>query len=215
MWVRVPPAVPGSRPVDPVCAVGGRPTPCFDPDALGAAYAYLLGLYLGDGSLSCGARDVWRLRITMDDRYPLIIERAKSAILDVRGRVAGATIRQGCVDVSSYWKHWICCFPQHGVGEKHKRDVRLLPWQRSVVAAWPAPFIAGLIHSDGCRCLNHVNGYTYPRYFFSNRSPTIRTMFVEACRVVGVDTRPAGPWNISVARRDSVARLDRLIPPKA
>ncbi len=189
-------------------------TPCVDPLALGSTYAHLLGLYLGDGFLSLGRRAVWRLRITLDSRYPAVIEQAAFVTAQVRGRPAGIVVRQGCVDVSSYWKHWICCFPQHGPGEKHTRDVGLHPWQQSIVESWPAPFLTGLIHSDGCRCLNRVKGYSYPRYFFSNRSQQIRDMFATACAQVGVDSRPAGRWNVSVARQDSVALLDRLIVPK-
>ena len=37
------------------------------------AYAYLLGLYLGDGCISAGRRGVWRLRVTLDAAYPGII----------------------------------------------------------------------------------------------------------------------------------------------
>lgn len=38
-----------------------------------AAYCYLLGLYLGDGCISHSQR-VWHLRITLDKKYPGIIE---------------------------------------------------------------------------------------------------------------------------------------------
>ena len=31
----------------------------------------------------------------------------------------------------------------------------------------PKEFLRGLIHSDGCRVLNRVNGKGYPRYFFT------------------------------------------------
>jgi hypothetical protein len=37
------------------------------------AYAYLLGVYLGDGCLSLHPRGVYRLRITCDLKYPEII----------------------------------------------------------------------------------------------------------------------------------------------
>jgi hypothetical protein len=158
---------------------------------------------------------VWRLRLTLDVAYPNVIARATATTTDVRGRRPGVTARSGCVDISSYWKHWLCCFPQHGIGPKHARDVRLQAWQRSAVVSWPEAFLAGLIHSDGCRCLNRVKGRAYPRYFFSNRSPQVRAMFVAACALVGVDCRPAGQWNISVARRDSVVLLDRLVAPKS
>ena len=62
--------------------------------------------------------------------------------------------------------------------------------------------------------MNRVKGHEYPRYFFSNSSAEIRAAFIWACGLVGVDCRTAGPRNISVARRDSVAILDRLVGPK-
>ena len=36
----------------------------------GADYAYLLGLYLGDGSMSSAN---WQLKVTLDARYPGIV----------------------------------------------------------------------------------------------------------------------------------------------
>jgi hypothetical protein len=54
----------------------------------------------------------------------------------------------------------------------------------------------------------------YPRYFFSNKSSDIRAIFAEACTMVGVECRQDGPRNLSVARRDSVAILDRLVAAK-
>lgn len=44
-----------------------------------AAYSYLLGLYLGDGCVSRSQR-VWHLRITLDKKYPGIIDRCREAI---------------------------------------------------------------------------------------------------------------------------------------
>ena len=165
--------------------------------------------------LSPHRRAVWCVRLSLDERYPVIIGRARAAITSVTGNRTSATHRVGCVEVVSYSKHWPCVLPQHGLGPKHLRPIRLEPWQRTVVAAEPGSFLAGLIHSDGCRCMNRVNGRNYPRYFFTNLSADIRGLFIEACSMVGVDCRPAGTRNISVARRDSVAILDRLVGPKA
>jgi hypothetical protein len=44
-----------------------------------SAYAYTLGMYLGDGSISRNRR-IWRLRITLDKKYPAIIDRCRQAI---------------------------------------------------------------------------------------------------------------------------------------
>ena len=89
----------------------------------------------------------------------------------------------------------------------------LRAWQELLVSRHPDEFLAGLIHSDGCRCINRVNGYAYPRYFFSNSSGDIRGLYKMACALVGVEWRESGPY-VSVARRRSVEILDRLVGPK-
>src|SRR5690606_28888781 len=58
----------------PRCAsVPGPPEPQ-------AAYAYLLGQYLGDGTLSRGRGNVWSLRIACADSYPLIMAECAGAV---------------------------------------------------------------------------------------------------------------------------------------
>ncbi|MGZ8438099.1 MAG: hypothetical protein ACXWXR_06110, partial [Candidatus Limnocylindrales bacterium] len=183
---------------------------CVDDPGLGSAYPYLLGLYLGDGMLSPARRNVWRLRIVLDTKYPVIITRAKGAVTAVADRAAGQTARQGCVEIHSDWKHWRCVFPQHGPGPKHERRIILKAWQGRLISRHPDEFLAGLIHSDGCRCINRVKGYAYPRCFFSNESSDIRGLFKMACAFVGVEWRESGP-SVSVARRQSVEILDRLV----
>jgi hypothetical protein len=54
------------------------------PDELPAAdYSYLLGVYLGDGCISRAPRDVYRLRIACDMKYPSIIREVSATILKV------------------------------------------------------------------------------------------------------------------------------------
>ncbi|MDQ4096215.1 MAG: hypothetical protein M3174_08435 [Actinomycetota bacterium] len=180
-------------------------------------YAYLLGLYLGDGCLAQHERGVFRLRVTLDDRYPNIIDECAEAIRAVRSRSgvkAGRSRHSGCTVVYSYWKHWPCLFPQHGPGRKHERQIRLTPWQDEIVRRHIGSLLRGLIHSDGSRDLNWVKGKSYPRYQFSNVSYDIQKIFTTACERLGIHwTRPY--WKtISVARRQDVARLDKIIGPK-
>jgi hypothetical protein len=54
-------------------------------------------------------------------------------------------------------------------------------------------------------------GYAYPRYQFSNRSADIRRIFTDTCDLLGIAWRPWGRWHISVARRESVAKLDEFV----
>lgn len=159
VWVQVPLAAPRFNGPGTDCrASPPDPSLCVDERGLGRFYPYLLGLYLGDGMLTLAPRNVWRLRISLDTKYPGIIARARAAIREVGARTAGATARPGCVELYSDWKHWRCLFPQHGPGAKHERQIRLEPWQTSLASRYPDEFLAGLIHSDGCRCVNRVKG---------------------------------------------------------
>ncbi len=95
----------------------------------------------------------------------------------------------------------------------------LADWQRNAADRHPWNVLKGLIHSDGCRSTNSIKHpkkiYVYPRYTFSNRSADIRGIFCEYCDRVGVRWRQMNEFNISVARRDSVALMDRYIGPKS
>jgi hypothetical protein len=208
-----------SRVVNPGCSRCGAPEHPFA--RLPPAYAYLLGAYLGDGFLARSRRGVYRLRITLDDRYPGIIAECRAAAQAVlpENRV-GVQRRhgQGCSEVYVDSKRLICLFPQHGPGPKHKRPIELAQWQERIVQREPQLFLRGLIHSDGCRFTNPIRHgeklYTYPRYTFSNASADIRRLFCDACDLLGIEWRVMNARNISVARRASVARLDEFVGPK-
>jgi hypothetical protein len=185
------------------------------PEQLPAGpYSYLLGLYLGDGCISERPRGVYQLRITCCTAYPSLMDECEMAMTEVLPNRVCRVVRVGCTELSSGSKHWICHFPQHGRGRKHLRRIELVDWQLGIVDRFPAPFLRGLIHSDGCRVLNWVNGTPYPRYHFSNASADIRALFGYACDLLGVDWRPNNARNLSVARRDSVKKLDEFVGPK-
>jgi hypothetical protein len=185
------------------------------------AYAYLLGLYLGDGTVSHHPRGVFRLRVFLDRAYPVIVAECVAAIsiLVPDNQVAVIHSPSAHMDVpNAFSRHWPCLLPQHGAGVKHQRRIILEPWQRTILVRHPWRFLRGLIHSDGCRSINTIKHpgktYRYPRYEFSNRSDDIRDLFSEFCDLVGVEWRRMNRWTISVAKRDSVALMDRHIGPK-
>jgi hypothetical protein len=142
------------------------------------------------------------------------------ATADVIGR--RVTMRPDPVEnvlyVQSHWKHWPCLFPQHGPGRKHTRRIALVPWQQRIVDAYPDQLVRGLIHSDGWRGINRIKHpqrtYEYVRYQFTNRSEDIKRIFCDACDALGVEWRVMNSETISVARRDSVAKLDAFVGPK-
>jgi hypothetical protein len=185
-----------------------------------AEYTYLLGLYLGDGCISAHTRS-FSLRIYLDGVYPGIIDacqRAVQAVVPGR-RVTIQPLPSRAVQVTSYYRHWVCFFPQHGPGRKHERPIRLEPWQRAGVERHPLELLRGLIHSDGCRSVNRVRTasatYQYARYFFRNASEDILGIFAETCDALGVAWTRSAARTISVSKRSSVARLDAWIGPKA
>jgi hypothetical protein len=209
----------------------GRPCPrCEDaprPPDDQAAYAYLLGLYLGDGSISPHRRGVYFMRIVLDTAWPGVVDACEGALSAVRPDNSVFRVkRKGCLAVSSSSKHWPCLFPQHGPGKKHDRPIVLDAWQQEIVDAHPWEFIRGLIHSDGCRITNWttrlVGGerkrYEYPRSSFTNVSDDIRRLCTGTLDKLGVEwthcTRNGTPYNISVTKKASVALMDAHVGPK-
>lgn len=219
----------GKIPVRGQRGSGGRFRPCMRchthlgpfPSLTLFAYAYLLGLYLGDGCISEAPRGVFHLRICLDRAYPVIIEECATAtaIVMPASKASVYPSRTARLSVVSSWsRHWPCLFPQHGKGKKHDRPILLAEWQRESVARYPHRLLRGLIHSDGSRHLNTIRHpaktYRYPRYEFCNYSTDIQGIFCEYCDKVGVEWRQMNRFKISVARRDSVARMDEFIGPK-
>ena len=188
--------------------------------AASPAYAYLLGLYLGDGCISRMPRDVFRLRITCCDAYPHLMDLCQEAVEVVMpSNKVSRTHRIGCTDVGSSSKHWPCLFPQHGPGPKHKRRIVLTRWQNDIVRENTQEFLRGLVHSDGCRCINRVTNrlgqrYEYPRYLFTNASDDIRNLFCWSCDLLHVEWRVMNSRTISVNKRADVAFLDGFIGAK-
>jgi hypothetical protein len=179
-------------------------------------------MYLGDGHVS-RSRRTWRLRISLDIAWPNIMSECADALRAVfpanRVLLYRPDPNKRCAVASVYSNQIVCLFPQHGPGRKHLRSIELTDWQQDIVEDAPHQFLRGLIHSDGCRSINAIRGsnttYFCPRYTFSNRSADIRALFTSTCDELGIESRRMNRWNISVARRDSVAHMDEFIGPKS
>ena len=206
---RIPGQTNGRRKSCPICQPGSEVL-------AEAAYAYALGLYLGDGYVSEHPRS-YCLRIFLDAAYPGIVAECRDALLSVRPGNRASVSRSKtcrCNVVAMYSSHWPCLLPQMGPGRKHDRDIALAAWQQAVVHREQRAFVRGLIHSDGCRVVANDRGVASVRYHFTNKSEDIKRIFCESLDALGIRwTRPCNR-QIAVYRKASTALLDEFVGPK-
>jgi hypothetical protein len=207
---------------------GFRPTPCPRCDEAEldeAAYALLLGWYLGDGHIVAAKRGVYTLQISNDQKYPALNQEIAATIRRVKP-TASPCLRGGstAVRIEARWKHWPCVFPQHGPGRKHLRRIALVDWQQEIVRAQPRQLLRGLFHSDGCRFVNWATKpvpgggrkrYEYVRYMFSNESADIRGILTDALDQLAIPWRQPRRNVVAVSRREGVVALDGFVGPKS
>jgi hypothetical protein len=173
-------------------------------------------MYLGDGYIAAHRRGVYVLRLSLDVRYPAIIEECAAALREVApvNRV-GSVSRRTWIELYCSSKCWPCLFPQHGRGKKHERRILLADWQQQLVDRWPDHLLRGLIQSDGCRFQNTGRGgWSWPRYAFSNRSADIHSIFRRTCEQLDLRWTASGSDTTYVSRKADVATLDSFIGPK-
>ena len=218
-WLRQGPparcrrAIPSETPEEARKRVGRCP----------AEYAYLLGLYLGDGCISYyGTSRLPRIRLVLDAAYPGIVQ---EAIASIRSLVPERSVssrqrpNENAVDVACYWRSWPDVLPQHGPGKKHERPILLALWQASICASHREALVRGLIHSDGCRIVARQkcqNGsYEYPRYCFRNRSADILGILADQLTSLAIPFTYSNAETIQIARKEAVAQMDTFIGPKS
>jgi hypothetical protein len=189
------------------------------------AYAYALGIYLGDGYIVRNTR-IYYLRITLDTRYPQIIETCRACIQmllpDNKVNVLYSKRGNWCEVISTY-KFWPEIFPQHGSGLKQNRKIELTDWQKLIVARYPIAFFKGLYHSDGSRFSNIVNGKDYPRYQFTQYSNDIRQLFCRTCDLLKLHWTEKNrtkdgiqqTTDVFISRRKDVEWLDNMVGAKS
>jgi hypothetical protein len=185
------------------CPRCGAPTKRLAPTP--ERYAELLGLYLGDGCISRVSR-TYSLRIALDARYPGIVRETKDLMAAVfpSHPVRVVVADSGATNVVRvYCSHLPCLFPQHGAGQKHRRQIRLENWQQEWVDVAPWRFLRGCFRSDGCAFVNRTGRYSYLSYDFSNKSSDILDLYAATCDAVGVEYRRYAT-SIRIYRRASV-----------
>jgi hypothetical protein len=187
------------------------------------AYAYLLGLYLGDGHLILGKNGVWLLSITCCDGWPGLMEQAWLAMPAVMPAAKVFAAQERVVPTSRAHPSTGCaCSRRMGLGGNTSARSS---WNRGRSGSWrsipvtsPAAFFTptAVVRSTGSGgpVKDGDRWHEYPRYFFVNHSADILRLCGEALDQLEVMWRFSKPTTISVARRRSVARLDVFVGPK-
>ena len=203
----------------PAVPAGACPGRCLARVGLDdAAYAYLLGQYLGAGDLGADGRH-HRLRVVCADAYPNVVAEVGRAIRQVSGKQARIVARHGVAEAQATWAHWPCFLP-HGPGRRHERTVPLADWQHDLaVARNPGWLVRGLLHAAGRRLTSRAvvegRAYEHPRYVLPDASADVRALFLDACGRLGIAARRSDDGTVAVVRRDAVARLESFVGPKS
>lgn len=153
-------------------------------------YAYLLGLYLGDGCIRLKHRNIYVLKISL---HRAEIDFKTSATICLNEIFPDNKIlyeypnRTNVTIVYIYSIFIPLLFPQHGPGRKNSRQIVLHQWQEKILKTNNNFFITGLFDSDGCGTCQStkkiiggvVKYYKYLKYSFSNTSTDILNLFTK------------------------------------
>lgn len=113
--------------------------------------AYIVGLALGDGNLSNPNGRATRLRITCDLKYPKLIQKIKTSVVNLlpKNKVSIVRRSENCLDISCYSNKW-----EHLLGWNANKGSKLI--QNVSIPSWikinreyKINCLRGLIETDG------------------------------------------------------------------
>lgn len=114
--------------------------------------AYIVGVALGDGNLSCPNKRTTRLRITCDNAYPKLGREIKTALrfLFPTNKISYVKRKEtNCFDISVYSNRLNEYIPwKVGLGPKHVQNAHVPSWILEN-AKYIRPCLKGLIQTDG------------------------------------------------------------------
>ena len=220
----------GAATISDAASRAGKPRDRVLPDCDGAqldvaAYAELLGWYLGDGRISRHGATCRRCASSCDATLRRGDHRATSssrcAASSRRGTMPPRPDKPGCVVITVGLEALAVPVPAaRPRAQARAPDRARATGSRTIVEAFPAAFLRGLFHSDGCR-VNNWATRDGRRREEALRLPALavhqqlrRTSASSAAgRSISSTSRGGSPTakTISVSRREGVARLDELI----
>lgn len=150
-------------------------------------YAFVLGVYLGDGYIvKTHRQNVFKISIYCDAKYKNILEDISQSLEILFPNSKAMRIRHTsdkCIAVYLYSSHLLKLFPQHGIGRKHERPIVLEDWQIDIINEFNEDFLKGLIYTDGCF---YYSG-KYERCNFTNKSMDIMNLCSESMKKLNIN----------------------------
>lgn len=151
-------------------------------------YAFILGVYLGDGYIvKTHRQNVFKIRIFCDVKYKNILEEISES-LEILFPNSKSLRRQhtskNCIEIYLYSSHILKLFPQHGEGRKHQRPIVLEDWQKDIIDEYHIEFLKGLIYTDGSFYLSQNK---YECCNFTNKSKDIIELCSNAMRKLDIN----------------------------
>ena len=144
--------------------------------------AYIIGVALGDGNLSCSNGRATRLRVTCDTKYPNIITEITTALQQVfpTNKVSIVTNKKGaCIDVSVYSNKLNDYMPwKVGRGSKIQQQAQVPDWILTDTKFSKA-CLKGLLQTDG-------SIYTDRKYLMVNFTNLIKPLIDNVYQMIEV-----------------------------
>lgn len=143
-------------------------------------YVYILGLYLADGCISKFPR-TFRLRLFFhSENNEDIIQRSIKSLSRLFPKNKINILKRKdckCKVVSLYNSALDEIFPQHGIGPKSSRVLKLTKWQKSAITKHTGTFLKGLFDGDGSRYFNNARQLECVQ--FTNKSKELLEWFTD------------------------------------
>lgn len=181
------------------------------------SYAYILGMYFGDGVISKLAR-TYKIRIYLNSLTDI---KEQQRTLTTLNRVLLNRNKIGiykqkfanCVEIIASSTQLPHLFPQHGAGKKYNRPIELVEWQENILENYSEYFLAGLFDSDGCAYIQTGTNLTY--YQFTNKSKDILNLFTYYLEKHNIQwkfhTKKCGNTNIFIRKYEDREKFKNLL----
>lgn len=148
--------------------------------------SYIIGIAIGDGNLSNPNGRAVRLRVSCDEKYPLIIQEIIHEIHVVlpKNKVSLIKRKSHCIDVSCYSNQWegLLGWLAKG-GPKYQQNICVPQWIKNN-SKYAKQCLKGLIETDGS--IYYDRGYLMVN--FTNIIPQIIRDFIDMLDTLGYNS---------------------------